>query len=56
MLRKLGVLREGREIMKNDDTLNVLKVWLALEVRQFIHVLIQDIHALVKADMLSPNV
>ncbi|CUM55440.1 unnamed protein product [Debaryomyces tyrocola] len=54
-----------------------MKVWLALEVRQFIHASIQDvrifetiiiyvllkllltfikIHALVKADMLSPNI
>lgn len=57
--------------MKNENSLNMMKVWLALEVRQFIHALIQDvciiwemlreitntkIHALVKADMISPNV
>lgn len=77
VLRKLGVLKEGREILKNEDSLNMMKVWLALEVRQFIHASIQDvcilaitiifdllkllltiikIHALVKADMLSPNI
>lgn len=55
VLRKLGALKEGREIMRDEDTSSMIKVWLALEVRQFIHASIQDIHALVKADMLSPN-
>lgn len=43
MLRKLGVLKEGRELLKNEDLLNMMKVWLALEVRQLIHASIQDV-------------
>jgi hypothetical protein len=46
VLRKLGVLKEGREILKNEDSLNMMKVWLALEVRQFIHASIQDVRIL----------
>ena len=46
VLRKLGVLKEGREILKNEDSLNMMKVWLALEFRQFIHASIQDVRIL----------
>lgn len=72
MLRKLGALKEGRDILRDEVSLNMIKVWLALEVRQLIHASVQDvcvfamicftgdtnhqIHALVRADMLSPNV
>ncbi|RLV96215.1 ABC1 family protein [Spathaspora sp. JA1] len=56
VLRKLGVSKEGREILTNENALSMIKVWLALEVRQFINATIQDIHVLVKSDMLSPNV
>lgn len=56
VLRKLGVLKEGKELLQNEDSLNMMKVWLALEVRQLISASIQDIHALVKADMLSANI
>lgn len=42
--------------MRNRNRLNMIKVWLTLEVRQFISASVQDIDALVKADMLSPNV
>ncbi|EGW35438.1 uncharacterized protein SPAPADRAFT_64563 [Spathaspora passalidarum NRRL Y-27907] len=56
VLRKLGVSKEGREILTNENALSMIKVWLALEVRQFINASIRDIHVLVKADMLSPNV
>ncbi|CAI5759330.1 unnamed protein product [Candida verbasci] len=56
VLRKLGVSKEGREIMKNESDLSMIKIWLALEVRQFINASIQDIHTLVKSDMLSPNI
>ncbi|ODV80609.1 putative ABC1 family protein, mitochondrial precursor [Suhomyces tanzawaensis NRRL Y-17324] len=56
VLRKLGVLKEGRDILRNENSLSMIKVWLVLEVRQFINASIQDIHALVKADMLSPNI
>lgn len=43
MLRKLGALKEGREILRDEDTSSLVKVWLALEVRQFIHASIQDV-------------
>lgn len=43
VLRKLGVLREGKELFKDEDSLNMMKVWLALEVRQFIHASIKDV-------------
>ncbi|CDK29835.1 unnamed protein product [Kuraishia capsulata CBS 1993] len=54
VLRQLG-LQDGRMILKNGDKISMLKVWLALEVRQFIHASIQDVHKLVKSDGLSPN-
>ncbi|KAK6464245.1 putative ABC1 family protein, mitochondrial precursor [Scheffersomyces coipomensis] len=56
VLRQLGVSKEGRDILRNENASSMVKVWLALEVRQFINASIQDIHSLVKADMLSPNV
>ncbi|KAM9931190.1 hypothetical protein OXX80_009156, partial [Metschnikowia pulcherrima] len=56
VLRKLGVSKEGKELLQNEDSLNMMKVWLALEVRQLISASVQDIHALVKADMLSANI
>ncbi|EMG48384.1 ABC1 family protein, mitochondrial, putative [Candida maltosa Xu316] len=56
VLRRLGISQEGREILKNENSLSMVKVWLALEVRQFINASIQDIHSLVKSDMFSPNV
>lgn len=49
------MLKEGREILRDENSLSMMKIWLALEVRQFINASIQDIHSLVKADMLSPN-
>ncbi|MCP8720247.1 MAG: hypothetical protein M5F18_13275 [Asgard group archaeon] len=52
----MGVLKEGRELLADENSLSMIKVWLALEVRQFINASIQDIHTLVKADMFSPNV
>ncbi|KAG5418696.1 hypothetical protein I9W82_003414 [Candida metapsilosis] len=55
VLRKLGVSKEGREILRDENSLSMMKIWLALEVRQFINASISDIHSLVKADMLSPN-
>ncbi|KAK6200159.1 putative ABC1 family protein, mitochondrial precursor [Scheffersomyces amazonensis] len=56
VLRKLGVSKEGRDILRNENSLSMVKVWLALEVRQFINASVQDIHSLVKSDMLSPNI
>lgn len=29
--------------MKDEDSMSMVKVWLALEVRQFIHASIQDV-------------
>lgn len=43
VLRKLSVLKEGIELLRNEDSLNMVKVWLALEVRQLIHASIQDV-------------
>lgn len=42
--------------MADTNALSMVKVWLALEARQFILASVQDIDALVKADMLSPNI
>ena len=46
VLRKLRVLREGKELLRDEDSLNMLKVWLALEVRQFIHASTKDVRIL----------
>ncbi|OBA22243.1 hypothetical protein METBIDRAFT_31176 [Metschnikowia bicuspidata var. bicuspidata NRRL YB-4993] len=43
VLRKLGILKEGKELLQNEDSLNMMKVWLALEVRQLINASIQDV-------------
>lgn len=54
----IPVLRQLQPIDKvefNEDTISMAKIWLALEVRQFINASIQDIHTLVKYDGLSPN-
>lgn len=39
-----------------DTTLSLLKVWLAIETRQFVTATIQDIEDCVKYDLLSPNI
>lgn len=43
--------KEGR-----DAGLSFLKVWLGLEMRQFLTSSIEDVENLVKYDLLSPNV
>ncbi|KAI5965640.1 uncharacterized protein KGF55_001002 [Candida pseudojiufengensis] len=43
VLRKLGISKEGREMMKDENSLSMVKIWLALEVRQFINASIQDV-------------
>ncbi|KAF7580914.1 ABC1 family protein [Clavispora lusitaniae] len=43
VLRKLGASKEGRDILRDEDSLNMIKVWLALEVRQLIHASVQDV-------------
>ncbi|CAH2447860.1 UbiB family protein [Komagataella phaffii CBS 7435] len=54
VLRKLG-FKDGKMILKNKNTVSMVKVWLVFEVRQFIHASVQDIYNLVKSDGLSPN-
>jgi len=45
------MLSKGR---KSD--FGLLKVWIALEARQFINSSVEDVENLVKYDLLSPNV
>jgi aarF domain-containing kinase len=40
----------------NSSSLSLLKVWIALETRQWVTSSIDDIENLVKYDLLSPNV
>ncbi|VVT52085.1 uncharacterized protein SAPINGB_P003312 [Magnusiomyces paraingens] len=53
ILRELSSQERGNPF--DDDVLSMVKVWLALETRQFINASIQDIHNLVKYDLLCPN-
>uniref|UniRef100_A0A060T8L2 ARAD1D12386p n=1 Tax=Blastobotrys adeninivorans TaxID=409370 RepID=A0A060T8L2_BLAAD len=53
IIRQLGPHERGDVFSKY--TLSMAKVWVALEVRQFITASIQDIHNLVKYDQLCPN-
>lgn len=53
ILRQLSAQERGNPF--DEDVLSMVKVWLALETRQFINASIQDIHSLVKYDMLCPN-
>lgn len=55
VLRQLGASKEGREIFKNEDSLNMMKVWLALEVRQLIHASIQDVRILKNEEKNNTN-
>ncbi|ODV97836.1 hypothetical protein PACTADRAFT_73514 [Pachysolen tannophilus NRRL Y-2460] len=54
VLRQLG-LQDGKLLLRNGNTISMVKVWLALEIRQFFHASIHDIHNLVKSDGLCPN-
>ncbi len=42
ILRQLGV-QDGNKILKNMNTASMIKVWLGLEIRQFIHASIEDV-------------
>lgn len=53
MLRKLGALKEGRDILRDEVSLNMIKVWLALEVRQLIHASVQDVCFILTLDFRS---
>lgn len=52
VLRQLGVSKEGRELLSNENSLSMIKVWLALEVRQFIHASVQDVSNILSACIL----
>lgn len=56
VLRKLGILREGRELFKDEDTLNMIKVWVALEVRQFISASVKDVRILTTSQTTAARV
>lgn len=43
------------DVFSTEDLLQMLKVWLVLETRQFITASVQDIYRCVKYDRLSPN-
>lgn len=52
ILREVSAHFQGVE---REDILQMAKVWLALETRQFINASVQDIYRCVKYDRLSPN-
>ncbi|CAN6613054.1 hypothetical protein TRVA0_005S02014 [Trichomonascus vanleenenianus] len=54
ILRQLGP-QEKSEFLSGRDRMSMAKVWIAIEVRQFITASIQDIHNLVRYDRLCPN-
>lgn len=41
------MLKEGRDLLKNENSLSMVKVWLVLEVRQFINASIQDVRIII---------
>lgn len=55
ILREVGQSSTDITIGFNEDTVQMLKVWMVLEARQFIQASIEDIHRCVKYDRLSPN-
>ncbi|SCU93610.1 LAFA_0F17304g1_1 [Lachancea sp. 'fantastica'] len=55
ILREFGMKREGRSILQDVDTLSMWKIWLGLEVRQFMNLSVKQMHDLVKTDQLCPN-
>lgn len=52
ILREVSANLQGSD---KEDILQMAKVWLALEMRQFINASVQDIYRCVKYDRLSPN-
>lgn len=57
VLRELGTHSgDGRAMFSNEDMVSMLKVWLALETRQFISATVEEVNSLVKYDGLCPNV
>ncbi|SCU94652.1 LANO_0E07536g1_1 [Lachancea nothofagi CBS 11611] len=55
ILREFGMKREGRSILQDVDTLSMWKIWLGLELRQFMNLSVKQMHDLVKTDQLCPN-
>lgn len=55
VLRKLGVSKEGRELFKNENSLSMMKVWLALELRQFVNALVQDVSMITRRGPNTTN-
>ncbi|CUS23924.1 LAQU0S12e03092g1_1 [Lachancea quebecensis] len=55
ILREFGMKREGRSILQDIDTLSMWKIWLGLELRQFMNLSVKQMHDLVKTDQLCPN-
>lgn len=60
MLRSIGAgsgagILGGNEAGRGAD-LSFLKVWLGLEMRQFLNNSIESVENLVKYDLLSPNI
>lgn len=55
ILRQLGRMESRQGIKFDKNMLSMVKVWLAIETRQFITASIQDIHNIVKYDFLCPN-
>ncbi|KAG5365698.1 ABC1 family protein [Yarrowia sp. B02] len=57
VLRELGTHPgDGRALFSNEDMMSMLKVWLALETRQFISASVEEVNQQVKYDGLCPNV
>lgn len=48
-------MQEGKLIFQDQNKLSMVKVWLALEMRQFINASVHDVFRLVKSDGLCPN-
>jgi aarF domain-containing kinase len=56
MLRSIGAGSGAQMLGKRGKSdLGLLKVWIALEARQFINSSVEDVENLVKYDLLSPN-
>ncbi|CAR23644.1 Cqd1p [Lachancea thermotolerans CBS 6340] len=49
ILREFGMKREGRSILQDVDTLSMWKIWLGLELRQFMNLSVKQ------TDQLCPN-
>jgi len=57
MLRSIGAGSRAQILGKGGKSdFGLLKIWIALEARQFINSSVEDVENLVKYDLLSPNV